>query len=446
MRFLLDVVYALALIAASPVWLYRMLRHGRYRSDIAQYFGGVPMRYGLQPVVWIHGVSVGEVNAARTLVQEINAQLPDLRVVVSSTTDTGTAAARKRYGKDHLVFRFPKDFSFAVRRAIRRIRPSLIVLIEGDMWPNFLAACNREDIPVVVVNGRMSPDKGYPGYRRLGGLAPRLLFNRLAAIGVQTETYADCFRRLGTDPDRVHVTGMLKFDTVDTTDRLPGKDELAAALNVTDEQTLIVAGGTGPGEEAQLLGIWPGLKERHPSARLAIVPRKPERFDEVAAEIEKAGLPLARRTQYPDGAAESPSSDSVILGDTMGELRTFYAIARLVFVGRSLVEMGGSDMIEAAAMGKPTAFGPHTYNFPQADALAEHGCVRVADIDELRRQLDAWLSDPHSAAASGAQAGAYVASRQGATKRNVEMICGVLGREPAVADGAIATDRIEANA
>jgi 3-deoxy-D-manno-octulosonic-acid transferase len=256
-------------------------------------------------------------------------------------------------------------------------------------------------------------------------------------------------------------------------------------MGIAPADDLIVAGGTGPGEEKMLLDRWGQFATRHPQARLAIIPRKPERFDEVASLVTAAGFPVARRSQCPDcGTGVSPVSSpacsapqdrqqtpeqdvprsrhalrsqaplpagqthgqdahaTVILGDTMGELRKFYSLARCVFVGRSLVPMGGSDMIESAALGKPTAFGPHTFNFPQADALAQNGCVRIADADALMRQLDAWLADPAAASAAGQKAQTYVKSQQGATRCNVEMICQVLGRVPAVTPGAIATDRI----
>ncbi|MHC4984052.1 MAG: 3-deoxy-D-manno-octulosonic acid transferase [Planctomycetota bacterium] len=438
---LLDAVYALGLAATSPIWLYRMIRHGRYRRDVGQRFGAAPRRYGLQPLMWIHGVSLGEVNASRTLVAEINSQLPDYRVVVSATTDTGMDAARRIYQPDYVVFRWPLDFTFAVRRALTRMQPALVVLMEGEIWPNFLAACNRREIPVVVVNGRMSAEKGYPGYRKLGGLAGRL-FNMLAAIGVQDEVYAERFRALGARPEKIHVTGMMKFDTAEVAGRIEAQDALAAALGISQEDRLIVAGGTGPGEEEMLLGLFGELKKRHADAKLAIVPRKPERFDEVARIMASGGFAVVRRSERGDGRPAEVPAEAVILGDTMGELRKFYALAACVFVGRSLVPMGGSDMIEAAALGKPTAFGPHTDNFPQADALARSGCARVADAAGLLEQLDRWLCDPAAAAAAGRSAQQYVRSQQGATKRNVEMICRVLGRVPAAAPGSVATDQI----
>lgn len=443
MGIFLDTMYAAALTAASPIWLYKMIRHGRYRDDVAQRFGAVPTRYGLQPTIWVHGVSLGEVNAARTLVAQLHSQLPDYRVVISTSTDTGMAAAKRLYAADHLVFRWPLDFTLAVWRAIGRIRPAMVVLMEGEVWPNFLAACARQQIPAVVVNARMSPDKGYPGYKKLGPLAARLLFNRLSAIGVQSEEYAERFRALGTDAHRIHVTGMMKFDTVDVAETLPGQAPLAEAMGIAPGDDLFVAGGTGDDEERQLLDIFPALRAKHPRLKLAIVPRKPERFDDVARQIAAAGLEVIRRSQTPDGTPGPRDPHAVILGDTMGELRKFYALARCVFVGRSLVPMGGSDMIESAAMGRPTAFGPHTFNFPQADALARHGCVRVPDAAGLARQIDAWLSDPPAADRAGHDARQYVQTQQGATRRNVDMICRLLGRTPALREGDIATEQIE---
>jgi len=443
MGIMLDALYAAGLVAASPVWLYRMVRHGRYRRDIRQRFGASPRRYGLQPTIWVHGVSLGEINAARALVRELHSQLPDFRVVVSSTTDTGMSAARKHFGADYMVFRWPLDFTFSVRKALGRVRPSLVVLIEGEIWPNFLAACNRRDIPVVVVNGRMSPDKGYPRYRKLGRFAGRL-FNRLTAIGVQDEIYAERFRSLGADPDRLYMTGMMKFDGVEVAGRVEGQDDLAAAVGVRPDDKLIVAGGTGGGEEEMLLDVFTEVKGKHASARLAVVPRKPERFEEVARLIRRRGYSLTRRSEHPDGSRPPEETGAIILGDTMGELRKFYALAECVFVGRSLVPMGGSDMIESAALGKPTAFGPHTYNFPQADALAENGCARVFDAGELKFTFEHWFSNREAAVSAGREAQEHVRLQQGATRRNVDMICRVLGRTPAVAPGAVATDQLVA--
>ena len=441
---LLNVAYAAALVATAPVWALRMLRHGKYRRDWPQRLGRSPRRYGLQPVIWIHGVSVGEVAAARALVDEIHAQLPDYRVVVSATTDTGLAAAQRLFAPDHTVFRWPWDFTFSVRAALDRVRPDVVILMEGDVWPNFLAACRRRDVAVIVVNGRLGPHKGYPRYRLIRPLAARL-FNGVTAIGVQHPAYADLFRALGVRNDRLHVTGMMKFDTADLGDRVEGQDALAAAVGIAASDRLIVAGGTGRGEEAIILDAFAALRRRpeFEDLCLAIVPRKPERFDQVARLIGSRGLGMVRRSQRPDGTPGPVPPGAVILGDTMGDLRKFYALATAVFVGRSLVPEGGSDMIEAAALAKPVCFGYETFNFPQAESMVAAGCaVRVADAGQLAETLAGWLADPNAAAALGAKARQFVRDQQGATRRNVELICRALGRVPAPAPGAIATDVI----
>ncbi|KPK80775.1 MAG: hypothetical protein AMJ81_11315, partial [Phycisphaerae bacterium SM23_33] len=310
---ILNVAYALALVGTSPMWLARMIRHGKYRRDWAQRLGRVPRRYGLQPVIWIHGVSVGEINAARQLVAELHGQLPDYRVLVSSTTDTGLAAAQRLFAPEHKVFRWPWDFSFAVDAALKRLAPAMVILVEGDVWPNFVGRCRRRGIPVVVVNGRIGPHKGFPRYRRIRPLAARM-FNSLAAIGVQDEAYARLFRRLGVRDDQLVVTGMMKYDTAQIGDRVAGQDELAAALGITPDQKLLVAGGTGAGEEPIVLDAFEQLR-RQPGrqARLAIVPRKPERFDEVARWITGRGFELLRRSRCSDSGAGRTPPDAVIL-------------------------------------------------------------------------------------------------------------------------------------
>lgn len=445
-RFVLDSLYAMGLVATSPMWLYRMLRHGRYRRGLAGRMGRTPVRHGLQPVVWIHAVSLGEVNGIRTLVDALSGQLPDYEIVVSSTTDTGMDQARKLFAPDRRVFQFPMDFSLAVGRAFRRLRPDLVVLMEGEIWPNFLGEANRRGVPVIVVNGRMSQNKGYPRYRLVKPLVGRM-FNRLAAIAVQEPAYADRFALLGTRREKLRVTGTMKFDTALVADRVPGQDELAAALGLRGGDRLIVAGGTGDGEEALLLDAFGAMRqaaEVDDRTRLAIVPRKPERFADVARLIEQAGFPVVRRSARPDGTVGGLPDGAVILGDTMGELRRFYALASVIFVGRTLVPLGGSDMIEAAALGKPVAFGPHAFNFPQARLLIEaRAARRVADVAELRTVLAGWLADPAAASELGQRAQAFVRSQQGATQRNVELICEVLGREPARREGGIATRRLE---
>jgi 3-deoxy-D-manno-octulosonic-acid transferase len=443
---LFDIAYGLGLLLASPIWLFRMLRHGKYRRDWSVRLGGVPRRYGLQPLIWIYGVSVGEINAARSLVNELHAQLPDYRIAVSSATDTGLSAAQKAFAPDHQVFRWPADFSLAVWRALNRLRPALVVLMEGDVWPNFVRTCRRRGIPVIVVNGRIGPKKGFPRYMKVRPLAA-WLFNSLWAIGVQHELYAELFGKLGVHQSKLVLTGMMKFDSCEIADQVKGQEALAAALGIDARRKLLVAGGTGAGEEPQVLGAYRELlRQGHwqdGQPQLVIVPRKPERFEEVARTIADAGFAVVRRSRHPDGSPAPADGDAVILGDTMGDLRKLYALSFAGFIGRSLVSEGGSDMIEAAALAKPVAFGPYTFNFPQADSMVQAGCARrVADARELSAAWRQWLEDPAGAQAVGRKAQQWVKAQQGATRRNVELICRFLNRHPALAPGGIATDVI----
>ncbi len=444
MNYFLDIAYFFALVATAPFYIGRMIFQKRYRSGWRHRLGLVPRRYGLQPVIWLHGVSVGEINAAGPLVEEIHRRLPGYRVVVSSTTDTGIAAAQRAFSPAHAVFHWPLDFTWAVAAALERIRPAVVVLMEGEIWPNFLAECNRRDIPALVVNGRISPNKGFPRYKLLGRITAEI-FNRLAAIGVQDEVYGEKYIELGMDPEKVHLTGMLKFESIDVADAVAGQGELAVAMGLAGNPPLLVAGGTGNGEEEIILDAWEQLKEEHETLRLAVVPRKPERFDDVARLITSRGHELLRRSHRSDGCDEPAPDRGVILGDTMGELKKFYALATVAFAGRSLVPMGGSDMIEAAALGTPTCFGPHTFNFPQTDGLLKHGCAEVADADGLIRRVQSWLDAPAAAVAAGKKAQRYIRRQKGAAERNTVLICRLLGlREPlgpaAVATPSIVTD------
>jgi len=482
MRLLLDVVYGLAGLAVSPILLYRMVRHGRYRRGWGQRFGRVERRNPDKKCIWLHAVSMGEVNAAQTLLTEIERQLPDFEIVISTTTDTGFARADKLFGSRWNVFYFPFDLSWVTRRVFDRLRPAVCLLMELEVWPNFVFAAHERKIPAVVVNGRIS-DRSFSRYRRIKRIT-RTFFGKLDLVLAQTQQYADRFRELGCPGERVRVTSSLKYDTAQVADRVEGADALAQQLHLT-AAPLWVAGGTGDEEEKIVLEVYAALLQdrRFEGLRLAIVPRKPERFDEVAALIERMGFALvrysqlkgtargegvpplrheailasrrvagvppanhgqdARDTQGRDalatkdkGGTGSPTRSialgsptpsprvPVILGDTMGDLRKFYSLATVIFVGRTLVPMGGSDMMEAAALGKCTIFGPHTFNFRQTVEvlLQGQGAIQIADADDFRRTMEKCLSD-RAFAATIAQAGqAVIRQNQGATARTMEVL------------------------
>jgi 3-deoxy-D-manno-octulosonic-acid transferase len=432
MRFIIDLLYVLAGLAFSPIVVYRMVRHQRYRSGWGHRFGRIGRHHPEKKCIWLHAVSVGEVNAAKTLLGELEKRFPNYEIAVSTTTDTGFARATAMLGGKWPVFYFPFDFSLVMSRAFNRLRPSLCLLMELEVWPNFIATAHRRGVPVVVVNGRIS-DRSFVRYRKIKGLT-RSFFGRIDLVLAQTQEYADRFRELGCPPEQVIVTSSLKYDTAQVADRVEGADPLARQLDLASAR-LWVAGGTGDEEEKIIIDVYRQIV-RQPSfadLRLVVVPRKPERFDEVAALIRQAGFPLIRYSEVKvTGKSiinnQSSIANPVVLGDTMGDLRKFYSLATIIFVGRSLVPMGGSDMMEAAALGKCTLFGPHAFNFNQSVEvlLAGQGAILVNDGQELLAVMEKCLRDPPYAQAVAERGREIIKKNQGATAKTLEQITRLL--------------------
>jgi len=427
MRFVFDCAYLLAAALISPMVLYRMISRNRYRIGWANRFGKITRKDPQKKCIWLHAVSVGEVNATRTIIEQLQAQFPAIEIAVSTTTDTGFDRANSLYGRRHCVFYFPLDFSFTMKRAFREINPAICLLMELEVWPNFTDIAYKSNIPIVVVNGRIS-DKSSSRYRIIKPIA-KGIFKKISLILAQTDQYARRFKQIGCPENRVLVTGSLKYDTAQITDKVDGSDALASELNLSSER-LWVAGATGNNEEKLILDVYQNLKQQRQFAdlRLAIVPRKPERFDEVAQLIEQSGLPLIRYSRIKNNTPADVDKQAVILGDTMGDLRKFYSLAAVIFVGRSLVPIGGSDMIEAVALGKCTIFGPHTFNFNQTvDALlAEKGAILVENEKELLDILRKCLTEPEFAQSTARAGQQVIKKNQGATQKTIDQIKNLL--------------------
>jgi 3-deoxy-D-manno-octulosonic-acid transferase len=428
-----DIAWGVLLGAAAPVWLLVPKARRKVRRALSERMGrGVRRDVAAGPAVMIHAVSLGEINATGALVRALADARPNLRFVVSTTTDTGFARGRELYGGDAKVtlVRYPLDFSVAIRRVLDGVRPEVVVLMELEVWPNFIAHCRRRNIPVLLINGRLT-ESSYRNYRRARALVFGM-FASLSEVCAQDEAYARRFVELGAPKDRVRVTGTMKFDNAQVADTIDGVVELAQAVGLRPgEEQVWVCGSTGPGEEELILEAYQAIRTTFPGLRLVIVPRHPERFDGVASLLQER-FPLVRRSD-PQTSGPSPSGPApIILGDTMGELRKFYALADVVFVGRSLVDLGprqhGSDMIEPAALGKPVIVGPYTTNF--ADAMlhlrAADAIKVVGDGPAMTEAVGATLADPGAAAAMGRRAQAVVRHQQGATARNAEVILAML--------------------
>lgn len=437
MMILYDLLYLLLLCLGWPYLIYRRWKRGPGSVPLFERLGNVPSRPVAAHCVWIHGVSLGEINATRTIVEQLRLCSPTTSVVVSSTTQTGVERARQLYPK-HVVFRFPLDFSPVLRRVMRRIRPSVIVLMELEVWPNLIEVSQRLGVPVIVANGRITEQRSVRWFRHplLRPLAQRM-FARLAWVGAQDEAYAQRFAELGVPRERIEITGSLKYDAAEVADWIEGQEELAREMGIARRRPLWVCGSTGPGEEALILDAYGELLKRFPELQLAIVPRHPERFDEVAALIVQRGFACLRRSTgaplSPGGAAEAYP---VFLGDTMGELRKFYALARVVLVGRTLAPLGGSDVMEVAGLAQPIVVGPHTENFAEAVGLllAGGGCVQLRSGLESGRACAAELSagvadvlaDAEAARRLGEAARQTIVSRRGATRKTVDRILRLL--------------------
>ena len=424
MKFIIDLIYLLGLIAISPKVVYRIVRQNRYRNGWAQRFGKITRKdRALKKCIWLHAVSVGEVNATTTIIKELEKRFGDFEIVMSTTTDTGFARAAELFGDSLQVFYFPLDFSWIMRSAFRNIQPAICLLMELEVWPNFVQTAQQLGIPVVVVNGRIS-DKSFSRYRKIKPLA-KSIFRKLSLILAQTDEYAQRFKEIGSPEEKVIVTGSLKYDTAQTDDRVEGADTIAAQLNIGNER-LWVAGATGNDEEKILLDVYQDLKQQDQFSdlRLVVVPRKPERFDEVAQVIAKAGFDFVRYSSVKNADAPYPDKIPVILGDTMGDLRKFYSLATIIFVGRSLVPMGGSNMMEAAALGKCTIFGPYTFKFKQtADALlAEEGAIMVKDKQDLFDTIQKCLTDTDFARTIARNGREVIKKNQGATAKTIDQI------------------------
>ncbi len=432
-----DIAYGFGVCIASPFWLAKPSARRKVLHAFRERMGRVPTRDATRPAVMLHAVSLGEVNATPALVKLLREQRPDLTFIISTTTTTGWERSRTLYGNapDVTLIRYPLDFSHAVERVLDGLRPTLVVLMELEVWPNFLRRCWQRNIPVMLANGRLTT-RSFSRYKMVKPVAASM-FKRLSQLCVQDETYAQRFMELGADPERVAVMGTMKFDTAQIADRVEGDADLAASLGLWPDRELIwVCGSTGPGEEEIILKEYRKLLPRFSRLRLCIIPRKPERFDEVAELIESFRFHCIRRSR-PSTVPADPPIPPVILGDTMGELRKFYSLATVVFVGRSLVDLGasqhGSDMIEPAALAKPVIVGPYTGNF--ADAVAKFKAAdaihAVVDEESLGEAIKVLLSTPEESAAMSKRAQDVVRREQGATARHAAAILRLL---PAVTE------------
>jgi 3-deoxy-D-manno-octulosonic-acid transferase len=428
MALLLDAAYLLVLLLLSPWLIYKASTTGKYRRGLAAKFFGPRLQpdASRRPNVWFHGVSVGEIHLLRPVIAAFRRACPEFACVVSTTTDTGFDEAKKAF-PDLPIFYFPLDLSWAIRRALRQIDPALLVMAEGELWPNLFLAARKRGTPVAIINARMSP-RSLRRYRLVAPIA-RFLVRLPTLIATQTVEYAAAFHTLGVEWTRIHVTGNVKFDGVTGDRKNVRTSSLRRLLGVGSSDLIWVVGSTQAPEEEIALGIYRRLRAQFPRLRLFLVPRQKDRFDEVARLCERSGLPFARRSTLTSDDESRGLASEIVLVDTIGELGALWGLADVAYVGGSLDgKRGGQNMIEPAAYGSAVLFGPHVWNFRDTvDRLLRAGAARqIDDAPGLERAVNELLADRTERERIGQLARTFVTREQGATERTVMHLKGLL--------------------
>jgi 3-deoxy-D-manno-octulosonic-acid transferase len=427
MRFVYNVLFTIFFTLAAPFYFWKMWRRGNWRRGFGQRFGRydskVKQSVTNSHVLWLHAVSVGEVNVCTHLIRALEPRLPNAKMVVSTTTSTGMGELQRKLPRHIGKIYYPIDFRRAVSRAMRILHPQAIILVEAEIWPNFLARAAQSRIPVFLVNARMS-EKSFRGYQRFAFLF-RPLFRSFAGVGVQNETDAARMRTLGCRAEAVHVVGNLKFDAVQVEERpLIDTTTLLRQLGVPPGAPILIGGSTHAGEEAMLADLTRQLRRKFPELFLVLAPRHFERGKEVGQQLHERGIKFVYRTEISPETRFEPGELECLLLNTTGELKYFYEPASLIFIGKSLTAAGGQNPIEPAALAKPILFGPNMQNFQSiTDALlAQRGAVQVQNAEDLRRALSDLLQDEKRRIELGRNAVAVVRENQGSIERTVEMI------------------------
>ena len=422
----LNFCYVLLLFVLSPYLLYTAIRKKKYRDGWAEKFLGLcPRRSSSKPCIWLHAVSVGEIQLLAPLIRQLAEQDPTIECVISTTTRTGRFLAEKKFPR-HLVFYCPLDFTWAIHNAIGRIRPDLLVLSELELWPNLIFSAYRRSIPTVVINGRLS-EKSFRGYRRLQPMVGKML-NCLQRIIVQNKEYAERFLQLGATTAQVKITGSIKFDGAESNRQNSTTTNLSKLSNLNSDDIIFLAGSTQHPEESMAIETFLALQAEYPKLKLILVPRHPERFEEVGKLLDSAELRWQRRTLLSDN--EGPALDArILLIDTVGELGAWWGRADIGFVGGSFGSRGGQNMIEPAAYGVAVCFGPHTQNFRdivRALQSADAATV-IANGEELTDFVHRCIQDSEYRKMMGQRASSLVASSRGATEQTVTCLLEAVG-------------------
>ena len=427
MRIIYNILFTIFFFLASPYYFWRMRRRGQWRDGFWQRFGSfdtkVKQAITNREVIWLHAVSVGEVNVCTQLIRALQPRLPNAKIVVSTTTTTGMAELKKKLPNHISKVYYPIDRRPYVSRAMGTLRPRAIVLVEAEIWPNFITRARQQGIPLFLVNARLS-ERSFRGYRRFGFLF-RPLFAAFTGVGAQNEGDAARLREIGCRPEVIRVVGSLKFDAARIEERRPiNIPTMLRQLGVPADAQLLIGGSTHAGEEAILADIYLRLRARFPKLFLVLVPRHFERCRGVGRELEARGVKFAYRSELTAHTQHRAGELGCLLVNTTGELRYFYEHATVIFVGKSLTAEGGQNPIEPGALGKAMIFGPNMQNFADVarSFVTQAGAEQVKDAAELEARLAALLADEPRRAQLGRNAVKVVRENLGAIERTVDMI------------------------
>ena len=426
-RTLYNILFWGFFVVSSPYYFWRLLRRGNWQAGFGERFGqydtklkqAITNRHNL----WLHAVSVGEVNLCTQLIKGLEPRLPNLTIVVSTTTTTGMGELHKKLPSHIQKIYYPIDRRTCVSRALLTIHPEAIVLVEAEIWPNFIWRAGDLRVPLFLVNARLS-ERSYRGYRRVRGLF-RPLFQSFSGVGCQDEHDAARLRELGVRADRIRVVGSMKYDAAHLEERrVVDVPRVLRQLSVPEGARILIGGSTHAGEEAVLADLFLRLRPQFPDLFLLLAPRHFERGREVGRELEARRIKFVYRSQMSVTTQHAPGEVECLVLNTTGELRYFYEHGDVIFVGKSLKAEGGQNPIEPAVLGKPIVFGPHMENFSAvAKAFIEHrAALQVQDEAELEAAVAAVLADSQRAAEMGRAAREVVRTNSGAIERTIEML------------------------
>ena len=429
-----NLTWLLAVLFYAPVFVWRLVWSSSFRRVLPQRLGFVPETRSNRPVVWIHGVSVGEIKTAGNLVRRLEERYPDVELVISATTPTGHKLAQELHPTQRVIF-YPYDFAFCPRIALSRVRPACVLIMEREIWPNFLWVASRRKIAMAVVNGRIS-EHSARGYKSVRGLLPHI--DLIEMFCVQDEEYAQRLRDLGVNPTTIRVTGNMKYDNV----KLKQPSELSERLRswlAADHRLVIVCGSTHAPEELWLAQAVRRVEQRRGiKMRVVLVPRHPERTPNVVDGLKSNGLRSTLWSRQDSDDLSELADDVMVVVDTIGHLENFYGACDVAFVGGSLIPHGGQNMLEPAALGKAVLFGPHVHNFRMDvhQLLRADAAWQASGLEDLEQKLEELLVDSELRSGLGERAVALISSNQGSTDRTLEELIGMLDRlaaEPAKA-------------